>query len=220
MEIVLLTHPLDGDTPSYANRDRVEIARKEAIELGNTANTSTVHFSNNHIGTHVDLPRHFFDTGRTVTDIEPADWFFTRVCLIEIPCDSAKLISIEDLKIARIRTDADFLIIRTGFESKRGDDAYWNSYPGIAAEACRHLRQNFRSLRAIGFDFISLTSPLFKSEGKAAHEVLLDDSSGAFVFVVEDMKLKELKKEPATLCMAPLMISNANGTPVTLFGIY
>lgn len=40
-----------------------------------------MHFINNHIGTHIDVQKHFFDNGMSITDINPEAWFFESVGL-------------------------------------------------------------------------------------------------------------------------------------------
>ena len=219
MKVTVLTHPIDNETPSYGNRDLIRIASKSSITNGDTANTSELHFSNNHMGTHIDVPKHFFENGKSLTDIKPEEWFFESVSLIDITCEEARLISINDFKNAKIKNTVDFLIIRTGFELKRTEDIYWTDYPGIASEVCEYLRKTYTSLRGLGFDFISLTSPKFKEEGKAAHKALLDERLGKFVFIIEDMKINHLKEAPGMLLVSPLLIKHGNGGPVTVFGI-
>lgn len=216
MGITYLSHPLDENTPSYANRDEVILKAKSSISDGETANTTDIRITNNHIGTHIDVPKHFYDKGRTLTDVHPKEWFFKNPVLIDIPCEEGRLISDEDFAKAKIDKDVDFLILRTGFENFRLQDKYWNGYPGISEKACIYLRNNFNNLRAIGFDFISLTSPLFKEEGKKAHLSFLDESSDRGIFIIEDMKIAHLAESPEKVIVAPLLLNNGNGGPVTI----
>lgn len=216
MEVSYLSHSLTNDTPSYGNRDHVKIIPKSEISNGETSNTSHIEITNNHIGTHIDVPKHFYDNGKTITDIDPIEWVFNSICIIDIPCDEAKLIDVNDLDNSDILPDTDFLIIRTGYENKRYEDAYWNSYPGISEIACEYLRSNFPQLRAIGFDFISLTSPKFKPEGKKAHLSLLDERKGRFIFIIEDMKIAHLTVNPEQAVVIPLLVQNGNGGAVTI----
>lgn len=216
MKATFLTHPIDSKTPSYGNRDFIFLKDKTCIPAGDTANTTDIHFTNNHIGTHIDVPKHFYENGKTITDLNPEEWIFQTVSLIDITCTSARLISEEDFRKAQIKPGVDFLIIRTSYGLRRGDESYWSDYPGIAPEASLYLRENFPALRGVGFDFISLTSPKFKDEGKAAHRILLDDSTGKFVLIVEDMKIDHLTEAPVMLCVAPLLLQNGNGGPATV----
>ncbi len=217
MKVSYLSHSLTTDTPSYGNRDQVILDKKSSIEAGDTSNTTDLRLTNNHIGTHFDVPNHFYDDGKTITDINPSEWFFENVKLIDVKCEKGRLIDTNDFKAFNIPVGTDFLIIRTGFEKFREQDVYWNAYPGISEKACEYLRSEFPNLRAIGFDFISLTSPLFKPEGKAAHLALLDERNSSFVLIIEDMKIAHLTKDPEKLIIAPLLVEKGNGGPVTIF---
>jgi len=219
MKVSYLSHPLASNTPSYGNRDQVILNSKSSIPNGDTSNTTDFRLTNNHIGTHIDVPKHFYDAGSTITDIEPKEWIFTEVCLIDIPCENGRLIQISDIQAASIKPNTDFLIIRTGFEKFRYEDKYWNAYPGISEVTCEFLRTNHKKLRAVGFDFISLTSPLFKEEGKKAHLSFLNEVDGRPIFIVEDMKLSSINKNPDRVIVAPLLVEEGNGGPVTILSI-
>lgn len=216
MNVVYLSHPLSENTPSYGNRDSVKIIPKSRIEDGETANTSIWTLTNNHIGTHVDVPKHFYDNGKTYSDIEPHEWIFNKVALVDVPCEEGMLITEDDFDLNSIQSDTELLLIRTGFEGKRIEDVYWNGYPGLKPDFCRLLRSKFKHLRGVGFDFISLTSPLFKEAGKEAHRVLLEENDGRFIFIIEDMKLSPLTEKPKVVIMLPLLVENGNGGPVTV----
>lgn len=219
MNVILLNHILDRNTPSYGNRDQIDIKPASQISEGDTANSLSWHFSINHIGTHIDLPRHFYEEGDTITDVEPAEWIFKTVSLVDIPCNTAHLITKDDLKASSIDPETDLLLIRTGFEKYRKEPKYWQAYPGISSKASSWLRDKFSKLRGIGFDFISLTSPTFKEEGKRAHQIFLDQKKGDFVLIIEDMKLSELNFVPDRVIVSPMIIHEADGSPVTIFAM-
>jgi kynurenine formamidase len=210
-----LSHPLNSKTPSYGNRDRFEIQSTSRIADGNTANNSSLFFSANHIGTHVDVPKHFYDDGATLTDVAPDLWVFDHVHLVDVPCSVGRLLGSSDLTIDAIPENTEMLLIRTGFEASRNEERYWNAYPGLDPAWCTEIRK-MTTIRAIGFDFISLTSPLFKPEGKLAHLVLLEERQGRFVMIIEDMRLAHLKSDPTKVTMLPLYVENGNGGPVTV----
>ncbi|MBO6523641.1 MAG: cyclase family protein [Balneolaceae bacterium] len=219
MKVIYLSHPLAKDTPSYGDRDSVILDPKSSILMGDTSNTTDFRLTNNHIGTHIDVPKHFYDSGSTLTDVSPEKWIFTSVNIIDIPCENGRLIEKEDLITTPIKESVDFLIIKTGFEKFRTENKYWNAYPGISEEACEYLRENFKNLRTVGFDFISLTSPLFKEEGKKAHLSFLNEEDNRPIFIIEDMKLSELKRNPKSVIIAPLLVENGNGGPVTILAV-
>lgn len=216
MIVTYLSHPLSKNTPSYGNRDKVILIPKTSITDGDSSNTTRIEFSNNHIGTHLDVPKHFYEDGSTITDISPDKWLFINVSLIDIPCRKGRLIKIDDIKSSKIKNNVELILIRTGFEQLRNSDLYWNEYPGISEDTCEYLRKHFINLRAVGFDFISLTSPLFKEEGKKAHLSLLDESGSRPILIIEDMKLSNLSGDPDQVVVSPLLIEQGNGGPVTV----
>jgi len=219
MQVKYLSHPLSSNTPSYGNRDQVILKPKSSIAEGDTSNTTDFRLTNNHIGTHIDVPRHFYDEGSTITDISPDQFLFFIITLIDIPCKKGRLIEVSDIISEDISADTELLLIRTGFENYRIEDVYWNGYPGISEDTCEYLRKEFENLRAVGFDFISLTSPLFKEQGKKAHLSLLNEKDGRPILIIEDMKLSKLTNTPSQVIVAPLLMDQGNGGPVTVLAL-
>jgi kynurenine formamidase len=220
-KIVRLSHTLDVDTPSYGNRDRLIIRINSAIKHGDTANSSCWIFSNNHIGTHIDVPRHFNDTGFDVNDIPIEELFFDIIELIDIPCDSARLINESDLIKYDINANIELLLIRTGYEKIRTNETYWNNNPGLAPGLADYLREKFPYLRCVGFDFISLTSWKYRIYGQKAHKAFVSPSNDKQpILVIEDMSLKDINYPLKKVIISPIYVSDANGAPVTIFAEY
>ena len=220
-KFILLSHVLSTKTPSYGDRDKFEVIKKSEISGGDTSNTAMWNFSNNHIGTHIDVPYHFDDAGKQLLDIPNNDWFFNQVCMINIPRDDCTLISQEDIMGKDIAGSVELLLIRTGYEKYRSNDRYWNDNPGIAPEIAGYLRGKYPKLRCIGFDFISLTSWKSRGVGKLAHkEFLSPGQNNAPILVVEDMSLVNVRSKLKKVIVAPLMVDGADGGPVTVFGEY
>lgn len=216
---LLLSHVLKQDTPSYGNRDRVIIRVNSSIRGGETANSSCLVLSNNHIGTHIDVPRHFSDSGKKTSDYPISDYVFERCQVLNVPCDTARLITIADL--AGLRQDVDLLLIRTGYESKRGTDEYWNNNPGLDPELADHLRKQCPKLRCVGFDFISVTSWKHRSEGRLAHKAFLAPDNGAReIWAIEDMSLINAPNKIERVIVAPLLVEDGNGAAVTVIAEY
>jgi arylformamidase len=216
---ICLSHILAAGTPSYGNRDRVFVKMAASIAAGDTANSSCWILSSNHLGTHIDVPQHFSNDGLRTYEIPVEDYFFSAVALVDIPCEGACLIGPEDLdKAGGGPSGADLLLIRTGFEQKRGCDAYWNDNPGLHPELADHLRLACPKLRCVGFDFISITSWKFRAEGRAAHRAFLCPADRARpLLAIEDMKLSLVRGSLRSVVVAPLLVEDGNGGPVTVF---
>lgn len=220
--IVCLSHIISQNTPSYGNRDHVIIRANSAIQNGETANSSSWVFSNNHLGTHMDAPFHFCNRGAKTFEIAISDYFFKNVQLVDIPCTKAKLIGINELcKAAKIENNVELLLIRTGYENCRNKHRYWNNNPGISPELAGYFRKNHPKLRCLGFDFISLTSWKFKNEGKLCHmEFLCPSDNEKPILIIEDMSLKLIDKQLNLVIVAPLFVEDGNGGPVTVYANY
>jgi len=217
---IRLSHIISQSTPAYGNRDRIFIRDNSSILKGETANSSCWVFSNNHIGTHIDSPRHFSATGLKTQDISPNDFFYDKVGFVDITCTNGILIGINDLKKIEdtLQKDIELLIIRTGYEQYRAEDKYWNDSPGLAAELADHLRTHFPHLRCVGFDFISLTSWNFRAEGRISHKAFLCPEGGKkSLLVIEDMALAGIQTTIRSVVVAPIFVEDGNGGAVTIF---
>lgn len=217
---IRLSHRLNPGTPSYGNRDRIILRTNSSIKQGETANSSCWIFSNNHIGTHIDVPYHFSETGKKTFEIPIDEFIFNKVQLIDINCDNACLIGVRHLEklSSSIDRNVELLLIRTGFERFRGEDKYWNDNPGLAPELADYLRFKFPKLRCVGFDFISLTSWKYRIEGRLAHkEFLCPETGKKEILIIEDMSLKDVVTEINKTIVAPIFVEDGNGGAVTVY---
>jgi len=219
MKHLCLSHIISQNTPSYGNRDRVNIRDNSSIKKGETANSSCWIFSNNHMGTHIDVPFHFCNHGKKTYELPVKDFFFSRIGLVDIPCTESSLITPGDFSDLNklIEKDIELLLIRTGFEKYREIDKYWSDNPGLAPELAAYFRQNFPFLRCVGFDFISLTSWKFRPAGRESHsEFLCPEAGGKPILLIEDMSLSKAGEQIERMIVAPLFVEDGNGGPVTV----
>ena len=79
---IFLSYVLDENTPTYGARDKFTITPNSQIVDGVGANTSTWSFSNNHMGTHMDTPYHFIESGKRTIDYSAEDFYFDNVSII------------------------------------------------------------------------------------------------------------------------------------------
>lgn len=217
---ICLSHIIRPNTPAYGDRDRIFIRSNSSIKGGDSANSSCWVFSNNHIGTHLDAPRHFSEHGKRTYDIPVSDFIFNQVHLVDIHCSEARLIGPDDFSAigSLIPTDTELLFIRTGYEQYREEKKYWNDNPGLAPELADYLRQNFPAMRCVGFDFISLTSWKFREEGRASHKAFLCPGDGEqAILVIEDVALANIDGKLQKTIVAPLFVEDGNGGAVTIF---
>ena len=213
---VFLSHVLEESTPSYGNRDKFGFTPNSIIKNGYGANTSSWTFTNNHLGTHLDTPNHFYEDGKKTEDYSARDFFFEKVFLVELVLESGTLIDVGDLETKNIPEDTELLIIKTHYEKFRSIEKYHNDNPGIHMNVASYLKGKHKNLKAIGFDFISLTSWNYRDHGKLSHKEFLGEPQS--LLIVEDMHLKPLneKSKIEWVIIAPLRTKDGNGSPVTI----
>lgn len=213
--LVLLSHKLSLSTPSYAGGPGLSIKPLKQISKGDSSNSYILEIPN-HLGTHVDASRHFDQDGRAVADYELSELVFTKPVLLDIPKGESQLIYSEDLRpYKELARDADMLLIRTGFQALRSSnpEVYCMHGPGLSSDAARFIVSELPSLRAIGVDLISISSPDHRDEGRMAHRILL---KGRDFLIVEDMNLSILKDSPKRVVVIPLFVEGIDSSPCTV----
>lgn len=215
MNLVWLSHELTQKTPAYRGGKSLEINLDKQMSLGDTCNTVSLSFSN-HLGTHVDVPYHFFKDGKKISDYSPGDWYFKHVKLIDISskldCD---IVTEEILEFEKL-TDptVDLLLIKTGLERCRDSEAFWKNAVGYEPGIATILKERFPKVKAIGIDSISLAGYSHRDLGRTAHQMFLSQD----IRIFEDMKLSNITHGVDILSVValPLLFESADGAPCTI----
>jgi arylformamidase len=213
---ILLSHIIEENIPSYRNTAYLKIRPVNQIVKGDSNNSYEVTFFN-HIGTHADCQKHFIQDGKELSEYTINDFIFENVEILKIVKDKGELFNEKDfLHYENKLYRADFLIIKTDFQKYRETDKkiYQFEGPGFSKEAAIYLSR-FKNLRGIGFDIVSLSSPLHREEGREAHRILLKNDK---FIIVEDMNLKDLKNDIRIkrLFVLPIFIKGIDSSPVTV----
>ena len=214
---VWLSHPLSSSTPAYGDGDGFIVESIRSIDSGDSCNTVHLSFSN-HLGSHVDSPRHFLLNGKTVDDYNIKEWIFNKPWLIDIPSEEGEIIGLNRFEKALGEChDADLLLIRTGFAAHRGSKKYWSSSPSFHPELASYLQNRLKSLIAIGLDTISLTSYLHRELGREAHRAFLNRD----IRIFEDLALEQsIQGNEIRLVKAlPLVFEKADGAPCSIIAL-
>ena len=112
---IFLSYPLNRKTPAYGGKEILEILPDKSMEKGDSCNTSYWRLSN-HLGTHIDFPRHFAYRGKTLNDYSPEFWIFDSPFLLDISnIEPGLIIEPEVIDIASIPESVDMLVINRFF---------------------------------------------------------------------------------------------------------
>ena len=216
MRTLWLSHSLSEQTPLYGGGDGIEIRPEKSISKGDSCNTTRLSFPG-HAGTHVDTPRHFRADGKNLDDFQPEEWIFNAPRVVTVEAGPGTLIGAERLAgSGSLDNAADLLIIRTGFERFRAEPLYWQNSPGLEPGLADYLSNRLPRLRAIGIDFISISSLSHRQTGREAHRTLL----GKDFLLFEDMALARLDKagKLKRVIALPLRVEASDGVPCTIIG--
>ena len=221
-KVIPLSYTIDEGTPAYPGTRPLVICKDKEIQSGDSCNTFSITLSN-HFGTHIDMPRHFFDSGINVKDCQTPAFICMRPIIIDCPKRPGESIEVKDLVGLPVGRKQDALLIRTGFSAYRTTDAwtYCNNNPLLSPDAARWIRQNLLDVKIVGIDAISISSKAHKGLGAKSHEILLVDGGygGDPVFILEDLYLPPDVSRLDELLVFPVFSADIDGSPCVVMGI-
>jgi arylformamidase len=216
MKWIFLSYFLGDDTPFYGGEGKFHKEMIRSLDKGDTCNTSKWSFPN-HCGTHIDLPRHFVAEGKCLDDYKPDFWLFNNVSFIKLPdLQPASNIGPELFDKCQLSEASDLILLKTGFGSYRNSHLYWQKSPVFCPELADYFRTRFPSLRAFGFDSISVSSWTDRITGRAAHRAFLGGERP--ILLIEDMDLSLINEfsNLSSVIVSPMLVRGTDATPCTI----
>jgi kynurenine formamidase/phosphoglycolate phosphatase-like HAD superfamily hydrolase len=215
MKTLILSHNISNSTPLYGGKKSIHLLPQKAIKKGDSCNVMKM-VMNTHTSTHIDMPFHFLNKGKKISDYYPEHWIFKNTLLKQLEMKLGGVINKESFNGLKHDRLVDFLLIKTGFERFRGSSAYIKKSPIVDSKLAGFLKTKLPNLKAIGFDFISLSSLINREEGRLAHKEFLKRD----ILIIEDMKLSSLFDKPDYILISPLFIDGADASPVSVWAFY
>lgn len=200
-KILDITAPLSNQVPPWPGVEPVQITTGSSIAQGHMGNTLRIN-TINHIGTHMDAPRHFLDDGPTLDDLP-----------LEVVCGKAKVIwvgseneiSVDDLKKAGVEGEKRILI------KSRMSDIEWYTQPFItdfvhlSDAAADYLVEV--GVELVGMDYLSVSG--YNKNEVYVHQTLLSNK----VWIIEGLVLKNVQPGHYGLYCLPLKLKGGDGAP-------
>ena len=220
MKTRFLSYPLEKTIPTYGSiSETVEISALKSIEQGDSCRTFYIGFEN-HWGTHVDCPAHFDEQGKTVAKYPCDFWNFANPYVIKTNLKPGQIIKLDNLKTS-IPESCDLLLVQSGWGRYRGTERYSHYNPGIHPEVGHWLRHRFPKIRAVGIDWISISSYQHRNLGREAHRAFLkDDNKTRPILLIEDMDLSHNLGSLQKVMVAPLRMARIDSAPCTVVGFF
>jgi kynurenine formamidase len=213
MKTVLLSHFIDNNSPYYLGTTKPSIKPNTQIKKGDDYNTYDLSVGN-HCGTHVDAPKHFIETGKEISEYNIEELIFTQPLVLECLKGNDELLSTKDL--IDIDLDGyDCLLFRTGFGKYRDKDLnrYLTHNPGISLETIQWIRENYKDIRCLGIDSISISRYGDGENAKKTHLAAFNnnESYGKPLLLIEDMKLDTIPENSNLLDKMVIVPWNIKG---------
>jgi arylformamidase len=217
MKYIWLSHILNNETPLYGGERSIFFSIIKSIKQGDSCNTSR-YVLTSHSGTHIDVPRHFFEIGRAIDEYNPIEWIYDNVDVVSVKADPGQCLGKHELNIeSHVGEATELLLVKTGFEEHRKTAFYWQDNPALKPELAFYFREKCPNLRAVGIDFISVANLKHREQGRSCHKAFLEND----ILIIEDMSLSNLKKgwKLRQVIVSPLRVECSDGSPVTVIGL-
>jgi len=205
-EIVDLTMPISHGMDAFPGEPSATFTRFSSLEDGGIEMWHAALFSQ--LGTHVDAPSHFLAGGATVESV-PLSHGIGPAIVVDADEPTAPLgPEVFAPHEARARS-AGRIVVRTGWDARRGSAEYWTGSPELTVEAAELLAD-------WGIRFLGLDVPTpSRSELHRVHRVLL----AADVLVAECLVGTRLLADDFTLVCLPLPLVGLDGSPARIVAL-
>ena len=216
--MINISYPVNRKTPLYPNTPELKISEYRSRKKGDSSNNSIITIPS-HYGTHLDAPRHFCDDGPCISDLtKKGEITLKNVYCISLPKQADMPITSEDiLSLPKEIFNAEAILIKTGFCTERvtNPSPYTNTPPWVTGDVPGSLRVLFPNLKLYGSDTISVSSPLHREDGHAAHKAFLCNA-GQPILLLEDINLNSVNPSlsPYNLTLYPYFDDEIDGSPV------
>lgn len=211
MKIIDLTHTISEEMPVYPGTEKPKL--DAANTIANDGFKETILNLYSHTGTHTDSPAHLFEKGNSLDKFDALQFCGRAVMLdcTHLPANS-RITKKMLMAIREKLENADFLILKTGWEKYWNDDRYFSGYPCIDKEAAEYLAKS--GMKGIGADAISVDPVGVPLD---VHRILL--GTDRFIIVENLCNLDEIDNDEFEFCALPLRFENADGAPTRAIAV-
>lgn len=195
-----VTRPLSPALPVYPGDPAIELTPIAQCAWGDGANVTRLVLSS-HTGTHIDAPRHFFDTGTTVDNLD-LQVLIGPARVIDVPCVSH--ITAADVHAHELQ-GVTRVLFKTPNASLWDRPGFQTSYHALTPEAAAWLVSC--GVRLVGVDYLSVDA--YEAVDFPVHRCLLQ----AGVVIVEGLDLRAVPPGDYDLYALPLLLQDGDGAP-------
>ena len=195
MNLIDVSWPISEDMTTYKDRRDVKITELRSYPKSGVAESALS--MNLHTGTHVDAPKHM-SGGDSIEGLLP-DKLIGNCTVIDCTNTQDK-ITVEDL--GAINTEILFLKTSNSLNSEIANFNY--NLVTLSPEAAKYLVDN--KVKIVGVDGLSVEK---NDPEHKVHKILFD----AGIYIIEGLRLAEVKAGKYTAFVFPLLIKDADAGP-------
>jgi arylformamidase len=202
MRIVDISLPISPQLPVWPGDPPVEIEKLSSILEGAEANVSKISCGV-HMGTHVDAPNHFIDSGQGIDTLALEALIGPAYLLDLIGTD---IINRETLENADIPEDVERILFKTrnSMYWATGIKTFQEDYVAVDQSGAEWLVE--QGVKLVGVDYLSVAE---FGAGAPTHQTLLRHG----IVIVEGLDLSSAGAGRYDLACLPLKIIGSDGAP-------
>ncbi len=207
LHFVDLSHPLDHGQLGFPGDPTISIVQAHTVaKKGYNLSALTL---SSHQGTHLDAPRHFFENGRTIDQMD-LHRFCGRAHLVDLAPGGAlpprTPLTVEHfLPHVDAFTEGARVIYRTGWSEAFGTAEFFTNFPTLTVDAAEWIAR--RQIALLGMD-----TPTPSTEWLQCHHILL--GPGAEIVVVESLNRLDQLPQEFLFIGFPLNLKGGDGSPI------
>ena len=210
MKLIDLTHSISPKMPVYPGTEPPLFTTGCSIDDNGFLEKKITLYS--HTGTHIDAPAHLIKGSNTLNRLS-IKHFYGKAFLLNLADIKNRTIGIKELEPHRDTiSQAEFLLIYTGWSLYWGNEKYFSNYHVLSSEAADWLSRF--GLKGVGFDTISADKA--DTQNFPVHKAFLQKDT----IIVENLtNLEKLPCDHFIFSCFPLKFEDADGSPVRAVAI-
>jgi arylformamidase len=206
MQIYDITLPIRSDMPVWPGDPKPTLRQLSSIQKGDESNVTQIRMSV-HTGTHIDAPKHFIDTGKSVDQIPINKLVGTvLVMAIDISVDKISAATIQSHpQIDQLNHVHKILFKTRNSKLWQSDPHVFNQeYVAIDASGAEYLIE--KNIELVGVDYLSIAP---YEETSEPHQIFLSKE----VILLEVIDLSQVPEGIYEIYCLPLNIFGSEGAP-------
>jgi arylformamidase len=212
LKLIDLSHPLEHGQLNFPFDPKISVVTHNTVaSIG--YNITQISMAT-HQGTHLDVPFHFYDDGKTINQM-PLDRFYGPATLADLAPGSSLPPKTPITREMLMPHEAAFqpgakVIYRTGWDRTFGTPECFSDFPSLTLEAAQWIAN--RRIGLLGMDTLTPST-----DWKEVHLTLL--KKDVEIIIVEGLTNLEQLPEHFTFVGFPLNIKGRDGSPIRAVAI-